>query len=74
MDYDGGEGARSSLSGRLDGRLEEELSSDGEERYVFCAVVIGCNTSMASMRHASLSLQYQFHVTRDWLLAKGSRD
>lgn len=56
--------------GRLDGRLEEELSSDGEERHVFCPTVIGCNTSMASMRHASLSLQYQFHVTRDWVLAK----
>lgn len=57
MDYDGGEDARGSLLERLDGRLEGELSSAGEGRYVFCAIVIECNTAGASMRHASSSLQ-----------------
>lgn len=41
MDYDGGEGARSSLLGHLAGRLEGELSSLGKVGYVLCAIVIG---------------------------------
>ena len=57
MDYDGGEGARGSLLERLDGRLEGQSSSTGEERYVFCATVVGCNSVWASMRHASSSPQ-----------------
>ena len=57
-DYDGGEDARSSLSGRLDGRLEE-LSRIGKavQQYVLCTIVFGCNTSMASMIHAYSSPQ-----------------
>ena len=49
MDYDGGADARSSLLERLDGRLEGELSSTGKESYIFCAILIGRKTLMASI-------------------------
>lgn len=56
MHYDGGEDARGSLLERLDGRLEGELSSAGEGRYVSSAIV-ECDTAEASIRQASSSLQ-----------------
>ena len=64
MDYDGGGDARGSLLGHSDGRLEIVWSRIGEDRRVFCAIVIGCNTSRASKRHVSSLLPQQFHLVR----------